>query len=84
MSTDWDKHSTAEESRQRNPKPSHCGIAKLRVADIRAIALTVEHTPRDWNQAHSDVTGIGDDEEVRLKLRDMAVMELQPDPKQMP
>lgn len=77
MSTDWNKYSTAEESRRRSPRPSDFGIARFCVANIRALTLTVAHSPRDWDQAHSDVTGIGD-EEIRMKLRDLAIMELLP------
>lgn len=78
MSTDWSKYSTAKESQDRAQKPELTGIARLEVEEVRRLGLGVTHTPRDWNRAHTDVTGIGDDEELRLLLRDMARMVLVP------
>ena len=75
MSTDWSKYSTPEESRARSPLPSTTGIARLAVGAVRGLNLTVTHAPRSWDEAHTNVTGIGEDAEVRLKLADLARME---------
>jgi hypothetical protein len=61
MSTDWEKYSTPEETRQRAPRPERTGVVGLNVGDIRAIAeLSVMHSPvrSPANRAHTDVFGI--------------------------
>jgi hypothetical protein len=68
MSTDWEKYSTAEQSRNRATVPSDNFIIKLSVAGVRAIEkLTVVHEPFETNQAHSEVFG-EKTTEARFKL----------------
>jgi hypothetical protein len=52
MSTDWEKYSTAEQSRNRCKIPGDNAIIKLSVAGIRSIEkLAVVHEPLPDNQA---------------------------------
>ena len=68
MSTDWNRYSTAEESRKRARSPEDNGIVSLEVARVRAISgLEVDHDPQWRNRAHSHVNG-EKDAEARLKL----------------
>lgn len=69
MSTDWNKYSTAEETRRRGRKgPEEYGVISLAVEQVRSVSrLTVVHTPLDQNRAHTDVHG-EKDTEVRIKL----------------
>lgn len=72
MSTDWDKYSTASESRNRAKVPNDNGIIKLNVAGIRSLEkLTVVHEPENKNRSHSEVFG-EKTTEVRLKLKRLA------------
>jgi hypothetical protein len=62
MSTDWGKYSSVDEARARARRPQENGIVTLEVAAVRSVsALTVQHSPFDANQAHTDVIGIGTD-----------------------
>jgi hypothetical protein len=73
MSSDWSKYSTPEESLRRSPEPARFGIVSLEVTLVRGLGLLIEHTPRfPHNQAHTDVSGHGDDEEIRLELARLA------------
>ncbi len=74
MSTDWNKYSTPLESQARSPRP--VAIVRLEAARVSALGLSATHTPRNWNRAHVDVTGIGNDEEIRLALADLATVEI--------
>lgn len=70
MSTDWGRYSTPSQTRARGRKPPEkYHIIKMVVGEIRKIKdQSVKHTP-DWinqNQAHTDVLGSKDDEEVRV------------------
>jgi hypothetical protein len=76
MSTDWNRHSTAEECRQRARQvgklPENYAVIWMPVSGVRNIpGQTVEHTPIYQppivNRAHTDVFG-DDDEEARLSL----------------
>ena len=70
MSTDWEKYSTAEETRARAKFPQDNGVIKLHAGGIRSIeGLTVEHEPdvKHMNRAHSEVFG-DKTPEVRIKL----------------
>ena len=68
MSTDWARYSTPAETLNRAKKPEENGVLKFSVGEVRAIPnQTVEHTPIKMNRAHTDVSGIKD-EDVRLKL----------------
>ncbi|MEA2595027.1 MAG: hypothetical protein QOF01_1496 [Thermomicrobiales bacterium] len=66
MSTDGNRYSTPEESRQRAREPEANGVVELAVVDVRAIPeQIVEHTPIQNhpdpgvpdNRAHTDVCG---------------------------
>jgi hypothetical protein len=60
MSTDWEKYSTAEQTRNRagRSKPSDNGVIKLSVTGIRRIEkLSVVHEPLTDNRAHTEVFG---------------------------
>src|ERR1700733_5373199 len=58
MSTDWEKYSTAEQSRNRAIVPDDNSIIKLSVAGIRNIEkLSVIHEPLPDNRAHAEVFG---------------------------
>jgi hypothetical protein len=63
MSVDWEKYSTAEESRNRARHPERVGILALIAGYVRSIeGLTVLHEPDEErrNRAHSGVHGIFD------------------------
>jgi hypothetical protein len=78
MSTDWEKYSSAAESRNRASSPIDNGIIKLVTGELRSLTLSVLHTPIfdnpkiSDNRAHTDVKGIGRDPEIRLKLQDIS------------
>ncbi len=76
MSTDWEKYSTAEETRKRAQKspPEDNGVLRLNVGGVRAInPLSVEHKPEPDNRAHTEVLGDKKkDPEVRLRLQRLA------------
>src|SRR5688572_20783290 len=61
MSTSWDKYAQPDACRGNPPV---CGVARLGVEPVRLLGLKVNHTPRDTDQAHTDVVG-EKDEEVR-------------------
>lgn len=65
MSTDWDKYSTAVETRLRAPRPEKFAVLRMIVGRIREIdELSVIHSPIqnvagvDDNRAHTDVFGL--------------------------
>lgn len=72
MSTDWDKYSTADETRNRGAKDqSEYAIVSLCVVDVREIPnQRVVHSPDSINnnRAHTDVFGIKD-VESRVKFK---------------
>lgn len=60
MSTDWNKYSTALETRRRSQRhpPEEYAVVQLPVGRVRAIPdQTVQHSPKDDNRAHTDVFG---------------------------
>jgi len=69
MSTDWEKYSTAQQSRNRaTSDPSRNGVISLIVKDVRDIPYqTVEHDPSIDNRAHTNVLGEkGTEERLRF------------------
>lgn len=70
MSTDWERYSTPEETRQRGRKvESEYGVVSMSVAAVRLVpGQTVEHAPLPENRAHTEVFG-EKDEEARVLLR---------------
>lgn len=79
MSTDWEKYSTAEETRARGKKPpEEYWVVKMNVGEVREVpGQTVEHSPLPENRAHTDVIG-EKDEEVRIKLRRLSLVVIPP------
>jgi hypothetical protein len=78
MSTDWEKYSTAEETRLRGRTPTANGVISIPVGPTRSDAgQVVKHTPdlELRNRAHTDVTG-EKDPEVRMRLRRIAGWEI--------
>lgn len=72
MSTDWSKHSSPNDTRERvrnfKPKrePKDYGVISLNVGKVRAIEKQiVEHTPKPSNLAHTDVFG---DKSPKIKI----------------
>jgi hypothetical protein len=56
MSVDWDKHASAEDTKQRGARPDDNAVISLPVGGIRTVKdLDVKHTPEQSNRAHSDV-----------------------------
>lgn len=101
LSSDWEKHSTPQESRARigrEYRPSKPGefknpldfyIVSFVVQDIYDLELNqqVEHSPmqdnfpdelegKPWNQSHCSI--IGDAEERRVRMIDIAKWEIPP------
>ena len=79
MSTDWDKYSTAQDSRQRSREPEDNAVISLQVRSVRGIAgLSVVHTPDEEhnNRAHTDVQGDKKRTGVRLQLRQISRVEI--------
>lgn len=73
MSTNWEKYSTAQETRDSSNVPADNGVIIFMVDNLRKNNLTVTHAPLDDNQAHTDVNGLPDDlkdVEIRNKLLD--------------
>jgi hypothetical protein len=77
MSASWSRYARAEECRGNPPT---CGVVQLGVASVRGLGLAVNHTPRDFDRSHSDVTG-EKDEETRLELAKMALVVFPPETK---
>jgi hypothetical protein len=68
MSVDWDRYSSAEETKRRARRPEDNGVIALAVRAVRLVqGLSVVHEPVPANRAHSQVLG-EKDEERRLKL----------------
>lgn len=78
MSTDWDKYSTPEETRQRGMHilQDVCAVIRLPVGGIRSLGQSVDHDPLPENQAHTNVTGDKRDPEVRVKLQRLSAVVL--------
>jgi hypothetical protein len=65
ISTDWERYSTANQTRSRQGRPERFAVLRMIVGSIRAIdGLTVSHSPTQNveglpdNQAHSDIFGM--------------------------
>lgn len=66
ISTDWEKYSTAVETRSRQGRPERFAVLRMIVGKVREIeGMTVSHEPiqgvesqRD-NQAHTSIYGLG-------------------------
>ena len=70
MSTDWQKYSTAVETRNRARTPRDNAVIQLQVGAVRRLnGQTVVHTPdiARLNRAHTDVIG-EKNPEIRLKF----------------
>lgn len=70
MSTDWEKYSTPEKTRQRaRGNPLDYGVLQMECASVRGVPLNVQHSPdmERSNRAHTDVIG-EKTAEVRIKL----------------
>ncbi len=71
MSTDWQKYSTASETRSRARQPSENIIIALLVGAVREIPnQSVAHTPdiQNNNRAHTDIFGEKKPVEVRERF----------------
>ncbi|MFC1478877.1 hypothetical protein ACFL57_05415 [Candidatus Margulisiibacteriota bacterium] len=79
MSTDWDEHSTPEESLQRHDIKYQGGIVGLGVSDIKSKIQNqiIKHTPSRRNPAHTDVLGEKDNE-IRLAFCRIAKWIIEP------
>lgn len=67
MSTDWSKYANPSFTKNRARNPEDNGVLKMNVQEVRDLTLTVEHTPKDDNRAHTDV--IGDKtQQIQLEL----------------
>ena len=71
MSTDWQKYSTAEETRARAKVPLKNGVISLVSGGVRTCGMSVEHAPISNNRAHTEVIG-EKTTEVRFKLLRLA------------
>ena len=72
LSTDWDKYSTAAQTRLR-PGPEKAvnyGIVGFNAGAVRHIQqLTVAHSPTEDNDAHTDIFGLSTDAELLTAQR---------------
>ncbi len=72
LSVEWDKYSTALETRNRAKNPLANGVVSFYTCKVRQTPpLKVEHKPSK-NQAHSvifDILPTANDPEIRIKLR---------------
>lgn len=79
MSLDWDKYSSAEQTRTRARKPDLNAVISLIAGGIRSIKnLEILHAPEIDNQAHSECA-LPDDEtltEIRVLLLRLAKIEI--------
>lgn len=79
MSTSWNKYATALDCKNSTNRPESVGVVSFDVKKVRALLLSVEHTPKHWSQAHSDVKG-PKTAEIQVKLSRMAEMAVKPEP----
>lgn len=72
MSTDWEKYSTAEDSKARSKQPSKNSIGSFIVRDLLEIGLRVIHapleTPEIKNRAHTNVHDVEGENETQNRL----------------
>lgn len=62
MSTNWEKYASATDTLQQvgrdQKSPDDYGVGVLKCGVIRSlVGFSVDHTPLDWNRAHTDVLG---------------------------
>ena len=59
MSVDWERYSTAQETRDRARNPTQNGVIALVTGNVRGIeGLSVEHEPIRSNRAHTGIHGL--------------------------
>ena len=76
MSVDWEKYSTAEQTRQRARKPPENAVVSVRSGVIQAMPeLKLGHEPLSDNRAHCRVYG-EKTAKVRIKLVEAAQVEI--------
>ena len=68
MSTDWEKYSTPEQTKNRAKKPDENGVVRMNAGKVRSIPLEVDHAPVTDNRAHTEVIGDKKAPMVRVKL----------------
>lgn len=74
MSTDWDRYSTARDTRRRNPNkpPTNYAVVRLEVGEVKKVPdQTVVQSPKPDNRAHTDVFG-DKTPEARIKFSRLA------------
>jgi hypothetical protein len=70
ISTNWNKYSTPEKTRQEGKNPEMNGVIKLMVGDIRTISsVKVMHSPIRENRAHTNIQNIPNDPVKTLIIR---------------
>ena len=75
MSTDWNKYSSARETRRRShtSPPTDYAVVQLEVGEVRKLPdQSVVHSPIAENHAHTEVFGNKKLPEVRVKLGRLA------------
>ena len=80
MSTNWRKYcTTAAEARSLARVPTDNGVVSLSVLTLRAVPLTVNHSPDEAisDRSHTDVMG-EKSTEVRVKLLGLCTLEMAP------
>ncbi len=69
MSCDWDKYSTAAQTKERAKNPEINGVLQFGARDARGLPdQRLAHDPQEDNRAHSQLFG-EKTTEIRLKLK---------------
>ncbi len=69
MSCDWDKYSTAAQTKERARNPNFNGVLQFAACDARSLPdQHLAHDPQQENRAHSQLFG-EKTTEIRLKLK---------------
>lgn len=71
MSTDWNKYSTARDTRRRSQRhpPEDYAVVRMGVGEVRRIPdQVVVHSPEPNNRAHTDIFGNKKLPEVRVRF----------------
>jgi hypothetical protein len=81
ISTDWNKYSTPEQTKQRSKVPSDNAVISLNVGEVKRIKnINVEHAPIIGNRAHSEIRGMpkekGEQLEIRVRLARISKFEI--------
>ncbi len=74
MSTDWEKYTKPQQTRDRAKQPERNAVVRLHVGSVRQVpGQEVEHTPdvELGNRSHTDVFG-DKTTEIRVKLKRVA------------